>query len=128
MDQPVRVLIADDQVQVRQSLQALLTAWPEIEVAGLTANSVEVVHLVEECQPNVVLMDIRMPVSVLNGADRLGGLEAIRLIKSRWPQVRIVMLMMYTAYRAAALAAGADAFLLKGCPAEALRDAILKAG
>ena len=106
----------------------MLTAWPEIEVVGLTANDAEVVHQVEECQPNVVLMDIRMPVSVLNGADRLGGLEAIRLIKSRWPQVRIVMLMMYTAYRAAALAAGADAFLLKGCPAEALRDAILKAG
>ena len=128
MEQRVRVLIADDQVHIRQALQALLTAWPEIEVVGLTANSVEAVHQVEECQPNVVLMDIRMPVSALSGADRLGGLEAIRLIKSRWPQIRIVMLMMYTALGAAALAAGADAFLLKGCPAEALRDALLKPG
>ena len=81
MDQPVRVLIADDQVHIRQALQALLTVWPEIEVTGLTANSVEVVHLVEECQPHVVLMDIRMPVSALSGAESLGGLEAIRLIK-----------------------------------------------
>ena len=56
------------------------------------------------------------------------GLEVIRLIKSRQPQVRIVVLTMYATHRAATFAAGADAFLLKGCPAEALRDAILKTG
>ena len=106
----------------------MLTAWPEIEVVGLTANDAEVVHQVEECQPNVVLMDIRMPVTALSGADRLGGLEAIRFVKSRWPQVGIVVLTMYTTLWTVALAAGADAFLLKGCPAEALRDALLKAG
>ena len=55
----------------------------------------------------------------------MDGLEAIRLIKSRWPQVRIVVLTMYTTHRAAALAAGADAFLLKGCPAQDLLEAIV---
>jgi DNA-binding NarL/FixJ family response regulator len=55
----------------------------------------------------------------------MDGLEVIRRIKSQWPRVRIVVLTMYATHRAAALAAGADAFLLKGCPAEALQNAIL---
>ena len=126
MEQCVRVLIADDQVYVRQGLQALLTVWPEIEVVGTGEYGIETVKLVEKCQPHVTLMDIPLRVSAVSVADRLGSLETIRLIKSRWPQIRIVMLMMYTALGAAALDAGADAFLLKGCPAEALRHAILK--
>jgi two-component system response regulator DesR len=128
MDQRVRVLIADDQVHIRKGLQALLTAWPEIEVVGMAANGMEAVQLVEKYRPDVALMDISMPVPARSGAEGTDGLEAIRLIKSRWPQVRIVVLTMYTAHRAAALAAGADAFLLKGCPAEALQEAILKPG
>jgi YesN/AraC family two-component response regulator len=120
MDQRVQVLIADYEVHTRQGLQALLAAWPQIEVVGAAANGVEAIQLVEKCRPDVALMDIPMPV--------MDGLEAIRLIKSRWPQVRIVVLTMYTTHRASALAAGADAFLLKGCPAEALQDAILKTG
>ena len=142
MEQRVRVLIADDQVHVRQGLQALLTAWPEIEVVGMTANAIEAVQLVEKCRPDVALMDIPMPVIALpaaaaaargsrlddrpgNGIEGMDGLEVIRHIKSRWPQVRIVVLTMYTARRAAALAAGADAFLLKGCPAQDLLEAIV---
>jgi DNA-binding NarL/FixJ family response regulator len=129
MVQHVQVLIADYEVHTRQGLQALLAVWPEIEVVGMAANGIEAVQLVEKCRPDVALMDIPMPVlddKLGNGAERMDGLEAIRLIKSRWPQVRIVVLTMYPTHRAAALAAGADAFLLKGCPAEALRDAILK--
>ena len=135
MDQRVQVLIADNEVHIRRGLQALLAAWPQIEVVG-AANGVEAVQMVEKCQPDVALMDIPMPVPARSrgpersegSAEGMDGLEAIRLIKSRWPQVRIVVLTMYTAHRAAALAAGADAFLLKGCPAEALQDAILKTG
>jgi CheY-like chemotaxis protein len=121
MEQRVRVLIGDHQVHIRQGLQALLAAWPEIEVVGLAANGVELVQQVEKYQPEVALMDI--PTGI--GMERL---EVVRLIKSRWPRVRIVVLTMYTTHRAAALAAGADAFLLKGSPAEALRDALLKIG
>jgi DNA-binding NarL/FixJ family response regulator len=127
MDQRVQVLIADYEVHTRRGLQALLAVWPEIEVVDMAANGVEAVQLVEKCRPDVALMDIPMPVTALD--NRLGkgpdGLEAIRLIKSRWPQVRIVVLTMYAARRAAALAAGADAFLLKGCPAQDLLDAIV---
>ncbi len=116
MEQQVQVLVAEDEVHTRQGLQALLAAWPEIKVVGAAANGVEAVQLVEKCRPDVALMDILEPV--------VDGLETIRLIKSRWPQVRIVVLTMYTAHRAAALAAGADAFLLKGCPAQDLLEAI----
>ena len=121
MEPSVRVLVGDDQVYVRQGLQALLAAWPEIEVVDMAANGVEIVQKVEKCQPDVVVMDIPRPMA-------MERLEEIRLIKSRWPQVRIVVLTMFTSHRAAALAAGADAFLLKGCTAEALRDALLKSG
>jgi len=120
MEQRVQVLVADDEVHTRQGLQALLAAWPEIEVMGAAANGVEAIQLMEKYRPDVALMDILKP--------EVDGLEAIRLIKSRWPQVRIVVLTMYATHRAAALAAGADAFLLKGCPAEALQSAILKPG
>ena len=132
MDQRVQVLIADNEVHIRRGLQALLAAWPQIEVVGVAANGVEAVQMVEKCQPDVALIDIPIPVLALpaldgrpkSGAERMNALEAIRLIKSRWPQVRIVVLTMYTAHRAAALAAGADAFLLKGCPAQDLLDVI----
>ena len=124
MDHRVQVLIVDHEVRTRRGLQALLSVWPEIKVVGAAANSVEAVQLVEKCRPDVALMGIPMPVPALGGAKEMDGLEAIRLIKSRQPRVRIVVLTMYTAHRAAALAAGADAFLLKGCPAQDLLEAI----
>jgi len=125
MDQRVQVLIADDEVHTRQGLQALLAAWPEIKVVGAAANGIETVQLVEKCRPDVALMDIPMPVPALSGAEGMDGLETIRLIKSRWPQVRIVVLTMYATHGTGALAAGADAFLLKGCLAQDLLEAIV---
>jgi len=124
MDQRVQVLIVDHEVHTRQGLQALLAAWPEIKVMG-AANGIETVQLVEKCRPDVALMDIPVPVPALSGAEVMDGLGVIRLIKSRWPQVRIVVLTMYATHRAAALAAGADAFLLKGCLAQDLLEAIV---
>ena len=112
----MRVLIADDRSRSRDGLRALLATWPEVEVVGEAADGQEAVRLVEECRPNVVLMDARMP-----GMD---GLEATRLIKDGWPEVKVVVLTMYATHRAGALAAGADTFLLKGCPAEELLEAI----
>ena len=132
MDQRVQVLIVNHEVHTRQGLQALLAAWPQIEVVG-AANGVEAVQLMEKCQPDVALMDIPRPVPAWSrgpaersegSAEGMDRLEVIRLIKSRWPQVRIVVLTMYSTHRAAALAAGADAFLLKGCLAQDLLNTI----
>jgi DNA-binding NarL/FixJ family response regulator len=130
----MRVLIADDRPRSRDGLRALLAtvrlspsaalrigahgeAWPEVEVVGEAADGEEAVRLVEECRPDVVLMDVRMPA--------MDGLEATRFIKGRWPEVKVIVLTIYATYRADALAAGADAFLVKGCPAEELLEAIL---
>jgi DNA-binding NarL/FixJ family response regulator len=65
-------------------------------------------------------MDARMP--------EVDGLEATRLIKNRWPGVKVVVLTLYATYRAEALAAGADVFLVKGCPNAELFAAILHNG
>ncbi len=105
MEQAIRVLIAEDTVQSRAALRALLSTWPEIEIVGEVANGQEAVDFVATARPDVVLMDIQMPV--------MDGLEATRLIKTRWPDVGVIVVSMYSAYRARALAAGADRFVSK---------------
>ena len=115
----VRVLIADDKRSARQGLKAFLARIPEIEVVGEAANGQEAVDLTAVHQPDVVLMDAQMP-----GMD---GLEATRRIKSQWPAVKIIILTLHPQYRQQALAAGADAFLLKGGTAESLWNTIFQA-
>ena len=113
-----RVLIVDDRTQAREGLKALLATAPAVQVVGEAADGREAMHLIAMRQPDVVLMDASMPV--------MGGLEATRLVKAKWPEVRVIVLTIRTALRAEALAAGADAFLVKGCPAGELLAAILE--
>jgi len=118
MNQRIRVLITDDQQPTRQGLKALLNYAPQIEVVGEAVNGKDAVQLVAKRYPDVVLMDMQMPV--------MDGLQATRFIKNQWPEIKVIALTIYPAYRARALKAGADAFLLKGCSAETLQSAILK--
>jgi DNA-binding NarL/FixJ family response regulator len=106
MAQPIRVLIADDSARARDGLRALLVIWPEIDVIGEAPNGELAVRMAEELRPDVVLMDLQMPV--------LDGVQAIRVIKRRWPAMTVIALTMYTTEQDAALQAGADAFILKG--------------
>ena len=115
----VRLLIADDKRSARQGLKALLARLPEIEVVGEAANGQEAMDLTAVYQPDVVLMDAQMPV--------VDGLKATRRIKSQWPAVKIIILTIHPQYRRQALAAGADAFLLKGGMAESLWNTVLLA-
>jgi DNA-binding NarL/FixJ family response regulator len=110
MTQPIQVLIVDDQPRARQSLRALLSTWP------VAAEIREAVQLVQEWQPDVVLMDVCMP--------EMDGLQATQLIKARWPQVAVVVLTLYGEYEAGALAAGADSFIGKGEPPDRLLAAL----
>ena len=117
MGEQCKVLIADDSRRARLGLRALLALRPEIEIVGEAANGEEALQSVRDGRPDVVLMDVRMPL--------MDGLEATRQIKGHWPQVRIVVVSLYASHRAEALAAGADAFLVKGCPAGELLAAIM---
>jgi DNA-binding NarL/FixJ family response regulator len=115
-----KVLIADDSDRARNGLRALLAMRQEIEIVGEAADGRQAVQMVRERQPDVVLMDARMP--------HMDGLEATRQIKARWPEVRVVAVTMYVSRRAEAQAAGVDGFLRKGGPVEELLSAILEAG
>lgn len=114
--QPVRILIADDQKRTRQSLKALLaTSLPGTEIWE-AADGAEALRLAEELHPHLVVMDIRMP-----GVD---GLTATRGIKSRWPDIKVLVLSMYPGQQEEARDAGADLFVGKGEPPERLLAAL----
>jgi len=136
----VRVLIADDQPRSRRSLRALLTAmrWSTpgyskqptpagsfpVEVVGEAEDGAQAIRQVLALRPDVVLMDLQMHTTYASES-MLNGMATIRIIKETWPAIRIVVLTMYATNRASVLAAGADAFLLKGCPTTELLDAVM---
>ena len=139
----IRVLIADDQPRARHSLKALLTAmsWSTlshagqptsagfvtIEVVGEAEDGPQAVEQVRALHPDVVVMDLQLHTES-TPEPRQDGMATIQIIKSRWPAIRIVVLTMYATDRASVLAAGADAFLLKGCPTRELLDAVMHRG
>ena len=112
----MRIVIADDQKRTRQSLKALLsTSLPGAEIRE-AADGAEALRLAEDTHPDLVVMDIRMP-----GVD---GIIATRGIKSRWPQIKVLALSMYSGLQEEALAAGANVFVGKGESPERLLCAI----
>lgn len=116
MNKILRVLVVDDQESTRRGFTALLEFAEDIEVVNEASNGWEALHIVADVLPNVVLMDVRMPI--------VDGLQATRQIKERWPQVKVIIATMYPTHKADALDAGADRFLLKGKMHTNLEDII----
>ena len=114
----IRVVVADDQAIVRAGFRLLIDSEPDLTVVGEAANGAEAVAVASETAPDVVLMDIRMPV--------LDGIEATRRITAAGPPPRVLILTTFDLdeYVFGALRAGASGFLLKERPPEELLSAI----
>ncbi len=117
-DKGIRVVIADDHLIVREGLRLILETDPEIELVGDAPDGASAVRLAGEAQPDVVLMDLRMP--------GLDGIQAIEQIHAQWPQIALVILTTYNedALMLRGLQAGACGYLLKDTSRETLLDAI----
>jgi len=115
---PIRILIAEDQRIVREGLRAVLEDEDEIAIVGEAANGQEAIQLFAQLQPDVVLMDLQMPV--------VDGPEATRRIREQSPDARILVLTTYATdeFIFKALRAGAQGYLLKDASANELLDAI----
>lgn len=114
----IRILIAEDQRIVREGLVALLEDEPEIALVGEATNGQHAIELFAELRPDVVLMDLQMPV--------LDGAEATRQIRAGFPDARILVLTTYATdeFIFKALRAGAQGYLLKDSSADELLGAI----
>jgi DNA-binding NarL/FixJ family response regulator len=114
----IRVMVVDDQALVRTGFRMILDAEPDIDVVGEAEDGLAAVELAERANPDVILMDIRMP--------RLDGVEATARITARPDPPRVLILTTFDLdeYVFAALRAGASGFLLKDTPAEELAAAV----
>ncbi|MGD8605614.1 MAG: response regulator transcription factor, partial [Anaerolineales bacterium] len=109
MEPKVRVLIADDNQRTRRALRAILHTSNELVVIGEASNGQELLDLMQVDEPDVVVIDGRMPC--------MAGIEVAQRIKSDWPTVKIIMLSMHAGYQKKALEAGVDFFIVKGTSA-----------
>jgi DNA-binding NarL/FixJ family response regulator len=114
----IRLLLVDDQALFREGLRILLSVHGDLEVAGEAANGKEAVELTAELKPDVILMDLRMPV--------LDGVEATRLVRQEHPQTAVIVLTTFDDDENVfeALRAGAAGYLLKDVSSEKLVEAI----
>ncbi|ASJ38234.1 response regulator [Vibrio vulnificus] len=118
MDKPIRVVIVDDHQVVLDGFMARLEMEPEIDVVGTASNGLEALDVVKQHKPDVVLMDISMPI--------LNGIEATRMIKAEWPEAKILMLTMHDnrEYIMKVMQEGAVGYMLKEISAEKMVQAI----
>jgi DNA-binding NarL/FixJ family response regulator len=114
----IRLLLVDDQELIAQGLKAMLNLESDLEVVGVANNGKTAIEQVEILKPDVVLIDIRMPV--------MDGREATRIICQRFPDSKVLVLSTFAEdeYIAQSIQAGAKGYLLKDMPCEELAQAI----
>jgi len=116
MNDSTNIMVVEDNSRARRALTAYISLQVGIRVTAEASNGLEAINLIRGNAPDIVLMDMQMPV--------MDGLEATRIIKKNWPQIKIVILTMYPNYQSEALSAGADAFLVKGCSVDEIISTI----
>jgi two-component system, NarL family, response regulator NreC len=104
---PIRILLADDHAVLRSGLKLLLNGRSDMTVVGEAADGVALLDLIQETNPDIILLDLTMP--------RLGGLDVLPLLRRQAPQARVLILTMHDdeSYLRQALAAGASGYVLK---------------
>lgn len=115
----IKVLIADDQELIRQSLRIVLDSRSEFMVTDAVSNGVEVIQSIRRDKPDVILMDIRMP--------KMDGVQCTKIVKEGYPDIRIIILTTFDddEYVYNALRFGASGYLLKGVSMDGLAEAIM---
>ncbi len=118
MEKPIRVIIVDDHQVVLEGFMARLKMEPEIEVVATASNGLTAIDIVKEFTPDVVLMDVSMPI--------MNGIESTKLIKEEFPDVKVLMLTMHDnrEYIMNVMQAGAVGYMLKEISAEKMVQAI----
>jgi DNA-binding NarL/FixJ family response regulator len=112
----LRVVVVDDHKSTREGIATLLNLSEDIEVINQVSSGWDALHIIADVGPDIVLMDVQM---------RFGdGIETTRLIKERWPDVKVIVISINLSYKAEALRAGADCFLLKGDALSSIDDLI----
>lgn len=114
----IRVLLVDDQSIIREGLSSLLRSKPDIEIVGEAENGQAAVEIAIALQPDIVLMDVRMPV--------MDGVAAIRSLRQKAPDIKVLVLTTFDddEYITKAMGFGAKGYLLKDTPSEELAQAI----
>lgn len=119
MSSKIRVVVVDDQALFREGLVTLLSLSSRLDVVGEAADGAAAINIVGAAKPDVVLMDLRMPI--------MDGIEATRRIRSHYPATRVLVLTTFEEDQEifSAIQAGAAGYLLKASPSERLVEAIV---
>jgi len=114
----IKVLIAEDQELIRQSLEIILSNKPDMKIIGIAEDGNKAIELAQKLIPDIILMDIRMPF--------VDGVKCIKIIKEKYPQIKIIVLTTFDddEYIFNALKNGASGYLLKGISSKELVEAI----
>lgn len=119
MEPKIKIILAEDKALMRKSLIALLKEYPNFEIIGEASNGKDLLNLLKDLEPDIVLLDIEMPV--------MNGIEALKIIRTRFPEVKVIVLSIHNdlVYVRNSLALGARGYLAKDCLPEQLERAIL---